>query len=709
MCGVAAIVGQTPPGADFDAAASAIAGRGPDGAARWDGDGLILVASRLAHWDEGAPLQPWSGPHGEAAAFNGELFNLSELQETLGLSGASEIEVLVAGLRELGPEFLRQIDGQFAAVVRLTAAGPTFAIRDRFGIAPLYWAELPQGVALASNLGAVLALRGDTGSDSMFDLDGLAAILSDWAPTGGLSPYRGIGQVRPGHVMVFDASGRIVSEDRWSASMAPGASGTPKAPPTPRPPEVAEVTPVSNETDPPAQRCAAQDESGLGGPESDLDELEGALRHAVGIRLRSTGRVACLLSGGIDSTIIGALAREQGARLGLALCLEGDEVVSGRQRQVAEALDMDFVQHMLTPRETVDTFVDYVRTRRVPLVRLGPIGMTALARRARAEGIRGVLSGEGADELFAGYDSYRILAARAGHFGPVRELPWTDFGVPEFGADRGRTWARSYWRGLIAFSSEAGARRLDILRPVADLFRSPLREIITGDSDPARASGPQVPPPTREEAYRSSSTRFERSKVDRDGFADSCPTDLLNARREVDLVHLLAGYLLTVQGDHAWMEEGVELRPPYLAAPVADWALRHCPTQFVSVPTGKLPVRALLRRLAARRPTLAELDFAKAAFRVDVNFLLRDPVAFERFAGLVARCPDDLLDGAGLSSRVEDIRSRGTCSEAESMLLTLAASNFLVAALPGERFLERLCPSSIRIPATYCPAPLQVG
>lgn len=659
MCRLAAIVGSAPAQADVDAAAAAIAGRGPDGTARYDGDGLVLVASRLAHWEEGAPRQPWVGSgadKGVAAAFNGELFNLPELQELLGQKSASEIEVLVTGLRDLGPAFLRHIDGQFAAVIRPSAGGPVLAVRDRFGIAPLYWAELPDGVAFASNLGAALALRG---TEPEYDLDGLASILAEWAPIGALSPYVGIHQVRPGHVL-FVENGRVVDDRRWSqpvsscrdtgttapADTADSATGTALADEVLPPPS----TPFASGNA--ASRAAPA--SGSGAPptpisDAELDDLEAALRHAVKIRLRSTGRVACLLSGGVDSTVIGALAADEGATLGLSLCLEGDDLVAERQRQVADALGMELIQHILTPAETVELFEEYVRTRHMPLVRLGPIGMMALARRARAEGIRAVLSGEGADELFAGYDSYRILAARGGLFGPVKGLPWAEFGTPEFGADRGPTWAKSYWRGLIQFSQDAGARRLDILRPVADAFAPPLRDVILGER----------PAPSAVETGPSPSTD---------------PAAALTARREVDLAHLLAGYLLTVQGDHAWMEEGVELRPPYLAAPVADWALRHSPAQFVSIATGKLPVRALLRRLTAARPALADLDVAKAAFRVDANFLRRAPTAFAAFRGLMPVQPGAAFTSIHTRPQTIDAQTTSRPSEAESMLSTLRAS-----------------------------------
>lgn len=582
---------------------------------RWADGTLLLVCSRLAHGDEGAPRQPYVEPDGAAAAFEGVVFNLGELQGEVGCPGASEVEVLLAGLREHGPGFLRRVDGQFALVARCSADGPVLLARDRFGIAPLYWAPTATGVAVGSNLPVVLTLRGDPCSEvgTRFDHDGLVSLLADWAPTDSLTPHAGVHQLRPGHIVTVATDAgtpRVVSDESWGP------------------------TPVSA----PASSVSASSS------EDEIVQLEAAVRESVRVRMDSTGRVACLLSGGIDSTIIGAIARDEGASLGLALALEGDDLVAGRQREVAEALGIDFVQHQLVPREVVDTFEAYVRTRRMPLVRLGPVGMTALARRARAEGISGVLSGEGADELFAGYDSYRILAAREGRFGDPRRLPWAQFGVPEFGAGRGEVWARSYWRGLVSFSASAGSRRLDILRPVADLLRPPLREAVL-DAAPSRPDG-----------------------------GPASQADPLEARRQVDLAHLLGGYLLTVQGDHAWMEEGVELRPPYLASPVADWALSRDVREFVRISEGKTPVRALLPRLAQRRPTLTGLGFAKAAFRVDVAFVMREPEQFDRLAGFALDCPDDLVDRAALHTRIDAIRVAGTCSEAESELLTFAAS-----------------------------------
>nr|WP_276511227.1 asparagine synthase-related protein [Kineosphaera limosa] len=613
--------------------------RGPDESAWWHSQQAIVASSRLIHWQEGAAHQPYTDDAGGFGVFNGELFNLPALQERLGLPGASEIEALVAGLRAEGDAFFAAVDGQFAAVLRTAAGEPFVAARDRFGIAPLYVAPVAGGVALASNLQSLLALAG---GDWPLSTAGLRGVLTTWAPTDGQTAVEGVSQVPPGEVIVAKPDGSF-EQHSWAAQ----AFAT-------RPATAGQA----------AARAGAESES----DEGLAEQLQAALTESIRARMRSTTPVSCLISGGIDSTIIATIAARLGADRGIGLVLEGDEVVGARQRQVAAAAGLDLIQHTVTPAETVSVLRDYVATRRVPLVRLGPVGMTALARRARHEGIRAVLSGEGADELFAGYDSYRILAARAGLFGPVTELDWAAFGEPEFDAERGPRWARGYWRSLVRLASGTPTGRGDLLRPVAGLL------------------APSLTVSAAQSATTPDCERIPDSAADADAHTPDVPTieATLLDRRDDDLRDLLGAYLLTVQGDHAWMEESVELRPPYLSAGVAELALSHSPADFVAPGNGKQPVRRLLARLAQDNPALAQLDFAKAAFRVDVRFVLRDPSAFDALTALMARAPGDLVDVPAVLERAAHCRRAGTCSEAESMLFTFAASLGVLASTQAE-------------------------
>lgn len=608
--------------------------RGPDGIALFEEPGIFMMAARLVHWEEGAATQPYRGPQGRLGVFNGELFNLSKLQARLGKRGASEIEVLVEGLHRYGPAFLRMIDGQFAAVVRLCSTGPFYAVRDRFGVCPLYIANLPDGMAAASNIASLHAL---SASPWAYSLGGLRNIMTRWAPSGGSTPYDGIIQVAPGEIVTLERSG-VATRATWLPNEQTSEGTCTVSPESPKP-----DVPMS--------------------PSEVADTLEEALRASIDSRLRSATTVACLISGGIDSTVIGAIAAQLGCRLGVGLVLEGDRAVSDQQQRVAEAVGLELRQHVLTPTECLSTFRDYVLTRKIPLVRLGPVGMAWLARSSRADGVRAVLSGEGADELFAGYDAYRVIAARGGLFGNLASLDWDAFGPPEFEAARGNRWARSYWQTLVTMSHEDPTGRAGLLRPLAPLLSPWLRSAV---------SHPTWDTPDIGDGERSLQARGAHTTTA--AVQSQNALKALDARRKTDLDDLLGSYLLTVQGDHAWMEEGVELRPPYLSDDVARVAFRSSPAQYLSIGAGKRPVRAVLESLASQNVSLADFDVPKSAFRVDARFLLGSTSTADHFVKMIASCPDTYVDVEAVTARARRCAAAKTCSEGESMLFTFAAS-----------------------------------
>lgn len=379
MCGIAVafsldgvLLTQLSDDTTLSEAAARLRSRGPDQTTVYREPTLAAVTTRLAQWNEGRCEQPLVDDEGGFVAFNGEIFNLDEIRIHLGRENLSEIEVLLAGLRSEGPDFLDRLDGQFALVARSWHDSPLLAARDANGICPLYVGRRGPTVAIGSTPATVAALL--QSDDAPLDIAGLADVATEWAPRAGRSCLTGVALLPPGTFRTF--SGETLT-DRTLGRLA--------------------ANPTSD----------------------DLDELADRLNHSVAARTRSTGEVACLISGGIDSTLISAYAREYGIRKAFGLVLAGDEVTEARQQQVASALDLQLHQLVLHPGEVSEALEDHVLSRRTALARLGPVGMGLLARHARTLGVRTVLSGEGADELFAGYDSARVLAARLGLFGPV--------------------------------------------------------------------------------------------------------------------------------------------------------------------------------------------------------------------------------------------------------------------------------------------------
>lgn len=608
MCGIAASLfaePASPPARGGTRLREALRGRGPDTIDHRRGPGFQVWASRLSLWDEGCPAQPFVSEDA-VGVFNGELYNLPALQDALGLPGASEVEVLTRGVLTRGAGFLDLVDGQFAGLALNPADGSALAFRDRFGIASLYLRELPGEVLVASD---PMVLDGlDPAATATLELDALAAGLCDWAVPSPDAPWASGGQVTPGTAVQL-CRGVRVREVWWASPLCVDAGPG----------------------------------HGPGDDERDAGELLGLMRDAVRLRLRATSEVAIALSGGVDSTIIAALAADHGVRRSFGITLSGDSVAGERQALVASVLGIEHEHVELAPADMLVGFYEYVDTRRMPLVRLGPVGMMLLARLVHARGVRCVLSGEGADELFCGYDSARALAARAGAFGDPAALPWTDFGDAEMSVG-GRVWNAAYWRALVA-SDVGPLGRHRVVAPILEFLRPGLRAAV-------------------EDRWR----RAERAN------AEVGAASPIETRRRDDLRHLLDAYLLTVQGDHAWMPESVEQRPPWLAEPVARWALTRPAERFVSLRQGKLPVRGVLALLARERPALAGVDFDKSAFRLDASLLLGSDDTADAFAPAVRACPDDLLDADGIARRLDACRRAGRVSEAESMLFLYAAS-----------------------------------
>lgn len=582
--------------------------RGPDSFGTWQDSHAAVWSTRLALWDEGDPAQPFVGADGWVAAFNGELFNLEMLQRRVGRPGASEVEVLARGLQRYGPSFLAEIDGQFAGVVMDTRNQTAWAFRDRFGICPLYVTEAGCGVAAASGIEALEALV--PGAASGWDPQRLAAVLCEWAVPPPSSPWARIDQLRPGTCL------RITRGSRGATV------------------RFAEVRGEASDDDAPLADAPLAD----------------VLRGAVRSRARTTGRIAVSVSGGIDSTTVAALGVEVGIDRSFGLVVAGESVVGERQADVARVLGLHHEVLELRPGPVFDHFVEFVRTRRVPLARLGPVGMTALAQFVRGHGYTSVLCGEGADELFCGYDSYRILAARQGQFGPPDSLDWSIFGSPEFAAGRGPTWDQAYWRNLISLRRTPGLHRSQIVNPLSAMLSPALAEAVreAQDADAARTAA----------------------------------TGVLDDRRRHDLERLLPGYLLTVQGDHAWMDEAVEQRPPFLSNDVSAWAMSRAADRHVTAAQGKTLLRGAVTDLAADHPGLGALNFDKAAFRVDCSLWLTDPGTWSALLDAVALCPAEILDVPAVLARGRACATAGRCSEAESMVLLVAASLGVLGSMP---------------------------
>lgn len=370
MCGIAGFVGLKA-GRDTLAGMMALMRhRGPDGEGMWhDGEsGTALGHRRLAIIDLATGDQPMESADGRfVITFNGEIYNYRELRPELERRGypfrtASDTEVLLAGLALDGPAFLQKTIGMFAFALWDKRERSLLLARDRVGVKPLYFSEpLGGGLAFASELKALLSLEGVASDIDIAALDAYLALRYVPAPR---TMVAGVSKFPPAHYAIY-RNGKLVFTRYWNVSF-----------------------------DSRARRYDARE------ARAELTEL---LNDAVRLRLRSDVPFGAFLSGGIDSaTVVALMAKNMDEPVRTySIGFEGTKDERPQARAIANAVGAKHTEFALTPEDLtrlpeVAWYVDEPFPD--PIV----LAMSLLAAKAKPE-VKVILTGEGADELFAGY------------------------------------------------------------------------------------------------------------------------------------------------------------------------------------------------------------------------------------------------------------------------------------------------------------------
>jgi asparagine synthase (glutamine-hydrolysing) len=539
MCGIVGWVGALASGGidPMEAALTALAPRGPDGTGRTEGRlgarPVRLGVRRLELVDPGRPSQPVEGPGGSLLVFNGEVYNHGELRRGLAGRGASfrtgsDAEVLARLLAEEGVAGLSRVEGSYAFAFLAGPQGPLLLGRDPRGVRPLVAARLPQGLVFASTVTALLA-TGAVGATA--DLDALAAVLRDGVVPGNRTAIDGVFRVAPGEVLSFDEGLQPTSLVVAEAEGEPG------------------------------------------------DVLE-ALRSAVHDRWPDRRPGAVFLSGGVDSALVAALAREKGPVVAHTLVYPGHAPADEghRARRTARRLGLEHVE-VPCPRDPTAWVLGAAEAFDEPFADASAVPTWGLAS-AAGRRVRVALTGTGGDETFGGYRRYWLLGAG----------PWLRH-VPSF--------LRASLRVVLGRNLPQGARLLDAAADPEGLYRGLLRlqphdawRRLLGPRLLSRAEPPPRPEPTT-------------------------PSDAMAA----DLEQYLPDDLL-VKEDRALMAHGVEGRHPFL-----DRRVRAAARALTL--TGR-PGRAQQKRvLRAYVAEVVEPDLARApkrGFSFPVDALYRGPL-----------------------------------------------------------------------------------
>ena len=374
MCGIAGLMtrdGSPPDEATLDRLASALAHRGPDGEGRYANGGVGLAHRRLAIIDLQTGDQPLSEPEGAVLIANAEIYNYVELRRALegvSFATASDCEPPLHLYRHEGTGFNAQLRGMYAIALYDPAADRLVLSRDPFGIKPLYYAEGSQGFAFASEPQALVAAGlvepriNPQARDELLELQ---------FTTGADTIFNGIKRVLPGETLVI-SSGRIIDRHRKDAL--------------------------------PNGEAIVEDEREV------MSRLDTALNDSVTIHQRSDVPFGMFLSGGVDSSTLLALMAQLNDHPVLAFTVGFPGSGAHDERQHARLLaERVGAKHVDVPIEEADFWQllpAIASAMDDPAADYAVLPTYVLGRLA-GQHVKVVLTGEGGDELFAGYGRYR--------------------------------------------------------------------------------------------------------------------------------------------------------------------------------------------------------------------------------------------------------------------------------------------------------------
>lgn len=501
--------------------------RGPDGTGLYLDRQFGMVNTRLAIIDLAGGDQPLSDERRRYWVMqNGEIFNYPELQHELAALGHrfatnSDTEVLAHAYEEWGADCLSHLNGEFAFAVWDRETSELFLARDRFGVRPLFLLESGGRLAFASEAKALLRHP-----DAARALDPVALVqaFTLWATEPSRSAFPGIRELPAGHWLRMRPDGTIDERRWWDLSFA---------------------APNEMRTE----------------PETELaDELAALLDDATMIRLRADVPVGTYLSGGLDSSAVTAMAQRHTRHPVRAFAIGFTDAAfdeTAQQDQVASRLGTEVTRIVMDGPAIAELMPRVVHLSEKPTLRTAPAPLLKLSEAVRASGYKVVLTGEGADEMFAGYDVFKLDKVR-------------------------RFWARRP-------DSQCRPQLLHRLYPylAQDLGRAGrllpnvFRAGLTNTDDPLYSHRLRF-----EHAART--LRFFESDVLERGRVAGDPSDSVSKRlpegfagfstlgraQYLEIITFLTGYLLHSQGDRMLMGNSVEGRFPFLDHRVAEFAAR---------------------------------------------------------------------------------------------------------------------------------------
>jgi asparagine synthase (glutamine-hydrolysing) len=524
MCGICGIVSDSgPPDLELLRRMMRRLGhRGPDGNGWYRDRRAALGHTRLAIIDTSGGAQPLCNEDGTVwVTYNGEIFNYIELGEELRQLGhtfqtASDTEVIVHAWEEWEEECFLRFNGQWALALWDGRAERLVLSRDRLGVRPLFFVRRPTGLLFASEVKSLFA---DLSVERAFDPVGLDQTFTYWSPVAPRTVFHGVEQLEPGYCAVLDPSG-FRKAPYWRITF------------------------------PPRGHEVVQD------IRANAEALRERIIEAARLRfLRSDVPVGAYLSGGLDSSVTAAvISRYTSAPLRtFSLRFTDSEFDEGLyQKKMSAVLGTQHQEITVSPSDVAAVFPEVIRHAETPILRAAPAPMFLLSKLVRENGYKVVVTGEGADEVLAGYDIFREARVRlfwSRDPGSAKRTRAAELLYPWMARSPGR---------IPAFARSFFGRHLD-------------------PGDPALSHRPRWDSTSVIKSMLSGDLQDRIGRAGTEDVAATMPPgsadwDPLSQGQWLEMTTLLAGYILAAQGDRMLMAHSVEGRFPFLDANVVDFA-----------------------------------------------------------------------------------------------------------------------------------------
>jgi asparagine synthase (glutamine-hydrolysing) len=552
MCGIAGIFDITPHDSKerlLNRMLGIIRHRGPDAFGVYVDEKVGLGSARLSILDlEGGDQPIYNEDKSIWIVYNGEIFNYPDLRAELEKKGhrfytKTDTEVLVHLYEDLGPNLFGKLNGQFAFALWDKRQQSLMLARDRMGIRPLFYYLNNGRLLFGSEIKAIFA---DPSVTRELDFQTISDIFTCWSPLGSATAFKNVQQLLPGHYAIFQ-DGKLMARPYWQVSFSEQGD---------------RERPLS----------------------SYLEELNALLYDATKIRLRADVPVGAYLSGGLDSTYVTAIVKKHfNNRLRTFSVSFSDERFDEApfQRKAVEALQTDHSMIRCTEKDIGENLPNVVWHAEVPMTRTAPVPLYMLSGLVRENSFKVVLTGEGSDEIFAGYDIFKEDRVR-------------------------RFWAREPGSAL---------RPLLLKRLYPDIFSSDTSRagaFLTGffKKDLTRVDSPVYSHLIRWENTSQIKTFFsdelqkQAGSVDDfvDRFAEMLPEDYmrwdpLSRAQYTEIAIFLSNYLLSSQGDRVAMGHSVEGRFPFLDYRIVEYACSLPPQHRLKVLKDKYILRKAANEL----------------------------------------------------------------------------------------------------------------